>query len=136
MGAGAALGVSHRAGPGLGWERVARALAEQVPPETIDRIWLFAPQRGDDREWGTAVVTARAAGGRRSVYTASYSVVLRGRERGQGRVTVTPVGESPPEVVRAVVEGVELRAGELAPPVEIEPHTWYGAPDDEPAPEG
>lgn len=133
MGTEAPLGVERRLEPtfGRGWPIVAAAVAERLPPASIDRIWLFAPVRRDEREWGTAVLACRTDDGRRRVVTASYILVVRGRERGQGKVTVEEVGVSPVEVLHEVLAGVRERAGEPDPPVEIAPAQWYGDADDE-----
>lgn len=133
MAAEAPLGVERRLEPGLGlgWTRVAAALAQRVPSAAIERIWLFAPVRREEREWGTAVAACRGSGNRWQVLTASYILVVRGRERGQGRVTVEEVGESSVEVLHEVLAGVQERAAEPDPPVEIAPELWYGDEGDE-----
>ncbi len=118
------------AGLGIGWVRVADAVADAMPTEEIERIWLFPPVRRDEREWGTAVVARRVAEGRVRVYTASYMLTVRGRERGRTQVTLEEVGESPDDVVPDVIRGVQERAGEAEPPIEIAPDLWY-LPDDE-----
>ncbi len=127
-----ALGAPREPGLELGWLRTAQSLAEVVGPEEIDGIWLFPPVRREEREWGTAVVSRLSGEGRRRIYTASYMLVVRGRERGQGKVVVEEVGESPIAVVHEVLRGVQERAGEAEPPVEIPPKLWYqeqaGAP--------
>lgn len=110
---------------GVGWRKTAERVSEAVAVETIDRIWLFPPVRRDDREWGTAVISCRLPEGRRRIHTASYLLVIRGRERGRGKVTIEEVGESPQAVVDDVILGVKERAGELDPPVEIAPELWY-----------
>jgi hypothetical protein len=120
----------------LGWTRVATAVAGAMPPGEIARIWLFAPVRREDREWGTAVVARRSEGERVRVYTASYQLAIRGRERGQGKVTLLEVAESPAAVVDEVIRGVQERAGETEPPVEVAPGVWFGEEHDEPAPQG
>jgi hypothetical protein len=96
-----------------------------MPANAIDRVWLFAPIRREEREWGTAVVARRTDDDRRRLYTASYLLVVRGRERGQGRVTVEEVGESPPAVVHEVIAGVQERTGDAHPPVEVPPDRWF-----------
>lgn len=116
---------AHSPGLGLGWTRVAQAVAEEVSPDSIDGIWLFAPVRREWREWGTAVITCRLDSERRRIYTARYWLTIRGRERGQGRVLVEQVGESPAVVLHEVIAGVQERAGETEPPVEISPELWY-----------
>jgi hypothetical protein len=58
-------------------------------------------------------------------------LIVRGRERGQGKVAVEEVGEGPKAVVSEVIRGVQERAGETEPPVEISPELWYGVPETE-----
>lgn len=136
MGAEAPLGVTRTPGLGLGWTRVAQQLAQAIDPTTIDRIWLFAPVRREEREWGTAVIACRTGGDRRRIYTASYLLIIRGREKGQGKITVDEVGDSPPAVMHEVIAGVRERAGETDPPVEIAPDLWFEDTGDEPTAEG
>ncbi|UCG85117.1 MAG: hypothetical protein JSW71_14395 [Gemmatimonadota bacterium] len=119
------LGTEREPGLGPGWRRASQSLAEVVPPEEVDGIWLFPPVRREEREWGMAVVSRLSEEGRRRIYTASYMLVVRGRERGLGRVAVEEVGESPIAVVHEVIKGVRERAGEAEPPVEISPARWY-----------
>ncbi len=113
------------AGLGIGWMRAADSLADAVPPIEIEGIWLFPPVRREEREWGVAVVSRRAENDRRRIYTVSYMLVMRGRERGQGKIAVEEVGESPLSVVQEVIRGVQERAGETEPPIEISPGLWY-----------
>lgn len=112
-------------GVGPGWTRVAQSIADMVSADAIDRVWLFAPIRREEREWGTAVVACRTDDDRRRLLTASYLLVVRGRERGQGRVTVEEVGESPPAVVHEVIAGVQERTGEVHPPIEVPADRWF-----------
>jgi hypothetical protein len=116
---------------GLGWSRVAEAVAERIPRDLVDRIWLFSPVRREEREWGTAVFSCRADDGRIRIFTASYLMVIRGRERGQGKVTIEEVGASPPDVVHEVLAGVQDRAGEPDAPTEITPDEWFPPAADE-----
>lgn len=126
-------GVARPPQAGIGWPKVARALAETVPPAEIEGIWLFAPLRQKDREWGTAVVSRRADNGRRRIYTASYVVVVGGPERGQHKIVIEEVGEGPEQILYEVIAGVRDRAAEAEPPLEIPADTWYGTDDDEPS---
>jgi hypothetical protein len=123
---------AERGAPGYGWRRVATAVAAQVPVGEIERIWLFPPVRLEAREWGTAVVARRVGPGRLRVYTGSYGLVVRGRERGQGQVTVEDVGETPDAVLPDVIRGVQERAGEADYPDEVAPAAWFVS-DDEPS---
>ena len=115
-------------GSGRGWTRVAEALRAHVPAAEIEQIWLFPPVRKDEREWGTAVIARRVAPGRLRIYTAGYVLVVRGRDRGHGRVQVEDVGETPDDVMRDVLKGVQDRAGEAQPPVEVDVALWYPDP--------
>jgi hypothetical protein len=127
---------SAAAGRGLGWDRVAQAVREAVPRDEVAGVWLFPAMRRESREWGTAVVARRAIPGRVTVLTAKYMMVVRGRERGQGKVEVEEVGEGPHEVVHDVIRGVQDRLGEAEPPVEISADIWYREGDDQSAPQG
>lgn len=131
-------GLAPSPGLGLGWTRVAEAVSQQMPATDVSRIWVFAPMRVEGREWGTAVIARLRAGGRLLVSTARYMLVLRGKQKGQGKVEVEEVAECPTDVVLDVVRRVQERAGEAEPPVEIAPSLWFGDGDegDEPAPEG
>jgi hypothetical protein len=100
-----------------------------MPVGEIERIWLFPPVRHEVREWGTAVVVRRVSPGRVRVYTGSYGLVVRGRERGQGQVTVEDVAETPDDVLPDVIRGVQERAGEGEFPDEIAAAIWF--PNDE-----
>jgi hypothetical protein len=113
------------AGLPLGWRRVADEVARAMPAAEIERVWLFPPVRAEDREWGTAVIARRVSAGRLRVYTGSYHLVVRGRERGQGHVGVEDVGETPDDVLADVIGGVQQRAGEAEPPLEIAPESWF-----------
>jgi hypothetical protein len=117
------------AAAGPGWRRVAQAVAERMPVAEIERIWLFPPVRREVREWGTAVVVRRVSPGRVRVYTGSYGLVVRGRERGQGQVTVEDVAETPDAVLPDVIRGVQERAGEEEFPDEIAASIWFPGDD-------
>jgi hypothetical protein len=64
-----------------GWERLAQAVAEVLPPSEVDAVWVFTPLRHDNKEWGTAVVS-RVDGERRRIYTARYGLAIKGKDRG------------------------------------------------------
>lgn len=121
---------------GLGWTRVAEALAARIPPAEIKRVWVFPRMRRDEREWGTAVVARRVAEERFAVYTARYVLIVRGREKGQGKVEIEQIGLANEDVIEDVLRGVQERAGEIEPPEELDPGSWYGGSDDDPASEG
>lgn len=116
-----ALGPGH----GPGWEKLAAAVAQQVPPAEIETIYVFPPIKREGREWGTAVVTRRHPEGRLQVFTARYMLVVRGKDRGQSRIAVDEVGLSPDEVVRQVMAQTAERTGEASPPAALAARAWY-----------
>jgi DNA gyrase subunit B len=77
---------------GLGWPRLAAAVAELIPAAEVDGIWVFATLRHEGREWGTAILT-RADGERRRIYTARYMLAIKGKERGKFEASVQEVGQ-------------------------------------------
>ena len=129
MGAGAGAGDRAPLAPGRGpgWAKLAEAVARHVSPSEIETIYLFRPWKREGREWGTAVVACRAgeAGGRLRVYTARYMLVVRGKERGQSRVTVEETALSPAAVIEQVMLAAAERSGDPDPPVAIAPAAWY-----------
>lgn len=118
-------------GVGLGWTRVAEAVGRELPVDRIERIWVFPAIRREEREWGTAVIARRADGDRLVVHTARYLLVTRGKKRGDGRVQLDLVAESPADIIDHVVQQVQERTGDPDPPVEIDPSLWFGDRDDE-----
>ncbi|HEX4574365.1 MAG TPA: hypothetical protein VH158_04490 [Gemmatimonadales bacterium] len=97
-----------------------------MAPAEIDTIYLFRPLKREGREWGTAVVTCRAAdGGRLRVYTARYMLVVRGKERGQSKLEVEETGLSPADVIAQVMQAAAERSGDPEPPVAVGPAVWY-----------
>jgi hypothetical protein len=96
---------------------LAAALAEagrRLPPERIDRVWLFAPRPLGERESGLAVLSVHPAGpaeaGRRQVFTLRYEAVT---ERGKTRRTdaLAEQAVAPAERLERVIEGVLRRLG-------------------------
>ncbi len=114
---------------GPGWLRLATAIAERIAPQQIESIYAFQPLRRQGREWGTVVITSPAQsngnGERRRVYHARFWVQKQGRERGRGRVEVEEVGVGPLAAVQNMIAGVQRRAGDDEPPIEIELDWWY-----------
>src|SRR5690349_24039984 len=106
-------------GQGAGWVKLAAAVEAQVPPAEVETIYVFRPIKREGKEWGTAVVTRKAADGRLRVYTAKYMLVVRGKERGQAKVEVVEVALSPAEVLAQVMQAMVDRGGDTEPPVEL-----------------
>lgn len=57
---------------------------------------------------------------RRTVFTASYRLVLKGPDRGRWQVEVREEADAPLVTVEAVVRGVQSRAGDIADPERFE----------------
>lgn len=129
MGAGAGPGDRAAVAPGQGpgWAKLAEAVAQRVPPSTIETIYLFRPLKREGREWGTAVIACRSAdgGGRLRVYTARYMLIVRGKERGQARVEVEETALTPADVIARVMQAAADRSGDADPPVAVGPAVWY-----------
>jgi hypothetical protein len=109
-----------------GWERLAQAVAQVIPPAEVDAVWVFAPLRRESNEWGTAVVS-RVEGERRRIYTARYILAIRGKERGKFEATIQEVGTGPTEVLTRVLQEAERRSDDEHPPIEISPETWFAS---------
>ena len=112
-------------GQGQGWAKLAAAVEAQVPSAEVETIYVFRPIKRDGKEWGTAVVTRKAPDGRLRVYTAKYMLIVRGKERGQGKFEVVEVALSPAEVLAQVMQATVDRGGDSEPPVELSPAVWY-----------
>ena len=116
---------------GSGWNRLARAVAEVVPPGEVDGVWLFSPLRHEQREWGTAVLS-RLDGDRRRIYTARYVLAVKGKERGKFESTVQEVGSGPVEAVAQLLQEAQKRIDDEHPPQPVAPDAWFGDPDGPP----
>jgi hypothetical protein len=121
MGAGGAL-----TAPGAGWTRLARAVAEMVPPAEVDSVWVFSPLRHEGREWGTAVLS-RIDGDRRRIYTARYMLAIKGKERGKFEAAVQEVGSGPVEALSQLLQDAQKRIDDEHPPHPVPPEHWFSA---------
>jgi hypothetical protein len=123
---------------GSGWDRLAQAVAEVIPPAEVDGIWVFAPLRRESKEWGTAVLS-RLDGERRRIYTARYVLSVKGKERGKFESSIDEVGTGPMEVLSRVLHEAQRRIDDAHPPVSVPPESWFaqlgprGPHDDGPA---
>jgi hypothetical protein len=111
---------------GAGWDRLAQAVAEAMPPAEVDAVWMFSPVRRDAREWGTAVVS-RVDGERRRIYTARYVLAIKGKERGKFQASVQEVGVGPIEAFDRLVQEAQRRIDDEHPPVCVTPESWFPA---------
>ena len=59
------------------------------------------------------------------MYTAKYMLIVRGKERGQGKFEVVEVALSPADVLAQVMQATVDRGGDTEPPVELSPAVWY-----------
>jgi hypothetical protein len=109
-----------------GWERLAQAVAQTLPPSEVDGVWVFAPLRRDVNEWGTAVLS-RVDGERRRIYTARYVLVIKGRERGKFEATIQEVGSSPLDALARVLQEAQRRTDDEQPPLAVSPAEWFSS---------
>jgi hypothetical protein len=109
-----------------GWERLAQAVSDIVPPAEIDGVWIFAPVRHEDREWGTAVLS-RVDGERRRIYTAGYALAVKGKQRGKFESTILEVGSGPIEALARVLQEAQRRVDDDQPPSPVPPESWFSA---------
>jgi hypothetical protein len=117
---------------GLGWPRLAAAVAEQIPPAEVEGVWLFSTLRHEGREWGTAVLS-RVDGDRRRIYTARYMLAVKGKERGKFESSVQEVGSGPVEALAQLLQEAQRRIDDEQPPVPVPPESWFAvAPDGQP----
>jgi hypothetical protein len=129
MGAAATMTVPRGRDPGpngTGWDRLAQAVAEILPPAEVDGVWTFAPVRREDKEWGTAVVS-RVDGERRRIYTAGYVLAVKGKERGKFESTIQEVGSGPLDTVARIVQEAQRRVDDEHPPGAVPPDVWFAS---------
>ena len=109
---------------GSGWNRLAQVVAENMPVDEVDAVWVFSPLRRDTKEWGTAVIS-RVDGERRRIYTARYGLAIKGKERGKFEASVQEVGTGPLEALSRLVEEAHRRIDDEHPPVSVAPESWF-----------
>ena len=95
--------MSDEPGTGPGWSRLAAAVAAELPAGEVDAVWVFPILRQQQREWGTAVVS-RVDGERRRIYTARYSLMIKGKERGKFESSIEEVGSGPVDALPALLQ--------------------------------
>ncbi len=101
------------------------ALAMRLPPECIDRIWLFPPRQHGERETGLAVLALfpqdeDREGERRHLFTLRYQAE-RERNGLRQQEDLVELGSAPAERVERIVAGVlrRLRDAPELPEVEV-----------------
>ena len=111
-------------GSGPGWDRLAAALREALPGAEIDGVWVFRTMRADPREFGTAILS-RVEAERRRIYTARYSLTIKGRQRGGFEWDLNEVGSGPLGALEELLALVPARGVEDEPPVAIPVERWF-----------
>ena len=110
--------------PGLGWGRLAQAVAEILPPAEVDGVWVFSPVRRETKEWGTAVLS-RVEGERRRIYTARDVLAIKGKERGKFETSIQEVGSGPLDAFNRLVHEAQRRIDDEHPPISVSPESWF-----------
>ena len=113
-------------GPGEGphWERLALWVAERLPVEAIDGIWVFRVLRRDQREFGTAVLST-IDGDRRIIHTARYVATIKGKQRGGFEAHLEEVGSGPLDALHELLALVPVRADDEDPPTPVDVSLWF-----------
>jgi hypothetical protein len=111
---------------GSGWERLAQAVSEVLPPAEVDGVWIFAPVRREEREWGTAVLS-RVDGDRRRIYTAGYVLAVKGKQRGKFESTIQELGSGPMDALARVLQEAQRRIDDEHPPSSVAPEAWFSS---------
>jgi hypothetical protein len=121
-------GLKHAAGGPwrTGWERLAEAVSEVLPPAEVDEVWTFSPIRREHTEWATAVLS-RVEGERRRIYTARYALAVKGKERGKFESTVQEVGSGPADALVRVLRDAQRRVDDEHPPALVSPDVWFSS---------
>jgi hypothetical protein len=114
------------AATGSGWDRLAQAVAQVLPPSEVDGVWIFAALRRENREFGTAVLS-RVDGDRRRIYTARYILAVKGKERGKFESTIQEVGTGPMEALARVLQEAQKRTDDEHPPMAVLPESWFSS---------
>lgn len=112
-----------------GWSRLAEAVLADLAAEELDGIWQFQPIRVEQREFGTAILS-RMDGDRRRIYTARYSLAIRGKERGAFEHHLEEVGSGPVEALDELMLNVRRRLDEEDAPSPVAVATWVEAARD------
>lgn len=120
-----------RPGRGAGWERLAEALRPALDSGTVDGIWVFRTMRAGPKEFGTAILS-QVEGDRRRIFTARYSLLLKGRQRGGFEWGLDEVGAGPVTALEQLLAMVPARGVEDEPPVPIEVALWFPPEDESP----
>ena len=110
--------------PDSGWGRLAGAVAEVLPPDEVDGVWIFSPLRHEGKEWGTAVLS-RLDGDRRRIYTARYVLAVKGKERGKFEASVQEVGSGPVAALTQLLRDAQKRIDDEQPPTPVPPESWF-----------
>ncbi len=121
--------MSEDPGVGAGWNRLAEVVGAELPVEELDALWVFPVLRQQQREWGTAVLS-RVSGNRRRIYTARYSLMVKGKERGRFESTLEEVGTGPVDALTGLLQEVHKRTEDDVPPTPVPLETWFPPVDD------
>ncbi len=111
-------------GTGPGWDQLAPVVAAEIPSEAIDGVWVFRVVRSGGHDWGTAVIS-RVEGDRRRIYTARFTLAVKGRKRGAFEASVHEVGSGPLEALEELLALVPRRADEDDPLIPVEVAHWF-----------
>ena len=121
--------VPNGPGTGPGWTSLAVELKTAVPIAEIDRIWAFRVVRREGRDFGTAILS-RIDGDRRRIYTARFTLTVKGKKRGAFEWSLDEVGSGPLTALDELLALVPKRSDEEEPPSPVEAAAWFPPEDD------
>lgn len=116
-------------GTGPGWLRLVVELKAAVPAAEIDRIWAFRVVRREGRDFGTAILS-RVDGDRRRIYTARFTLTVKGKKRGAFEWSLDEVGSGPLSALDELLALVPKRSDEEEPPSPVDAVAWFPPEDD------
>jgi hypothetical protein len=116
--------VPNGPGTGPGWTRLALELKAIVPAAEIDRIWAFRVVRREGRDFGTAILS-RVDGDRRRIYTARFTLTVKGKKRGAFEWGLDEVGSGPLTALDELLALVPKRSDEEEPPLPVDAGAWF-----------
>jgi hypothetical protein len=116
--------LTTRPGEGERWTRLADWVRERIAVEEVDGVWVFRVVRREQKEYGTAILSL-VSGDRRRILTASYTAIIKGRERGGFAADMAEVGSGPLEALHELLALVPVRADDEDPPADVDLAMWF-----------
>ncbi len=98
---------------------ILETLARELPPETIDELWIFPPRRigpGQSTLVVASVLDREPESDRRRIFTARFTLVRDRKGKAELRQETSEEGAAPAELVARVVDGAVRRLDDETEP--------------------